>query len=144
QGEIALSRKVSGTRAGILGLGRIGREVANRLAAFKIDLHYHSRAPKQTPGWTYHADPVSLAASVDSLFVTLVGGRETDGYVSREVIDALGPDGLLVNVSRGSTVDEGALLDALEAGRLRGAALDVYRTEPRIDPRFLALDNVLL
>ena len=76
--------------------------------------------------------------------MSLVGGPATEGYVSAEVIDALGPDGVLVNVSRGSTVDEGALLDALEAGRIRGAALDVYRGEPNIDPRFLALPNVLL
>ncbi|WP_212523332.1 2-hydroxyacid dehydrogenase [Actibacterium sp. MT2.3-13A] len=145
QGELPLNRKASGRRAGIVGLGRIGREIADRLAAFKMEIHYHSRTPKDTPaGWTYHADPVSLARAVDDLFVALVGGAETTGYVSREVIEALGPDGVIVNISRGSTIDEAALLDALESGAIRGAGLDVFHNEPNIDPRFLKLDNVVL
>ncbi|SIS82314.1 D-isomer specific 2-hydroxyacid dehydrogenase-like protein [Phaeovulum vinaykumarii] len=82
-GEYPLQRKVSGARAGILGLGRIGREIADRLAAFKMEIHYHSRARKDTPGWIYHADPVSLAKAVDFLVVALVGGPATRGYVSR-------------------------------------------------------------
>ncbi len=139
-----LGRKFSGRRAGIVGLGRIGRDIADRLAAFKMEMHYHSRSEKETPGWTYHADPVSLAKVVDYLVVALVGGPETENYISAEVIAALGPDGVLINISRGSTVDEAALLDALETGRLRGAGLDVFRGEPKIDPRFLALDNVVL
>jgi lactate dehydrogenase-like 2-hydroxyacid dehydrogenase len=143
-GEYPLQRKASGARAGILGLGRIGREIATRLAAFKMEIHYHSRAEKETPGWTFHADKVALARAVDFLVVALVGGPETQGYVSREVIEALGPTGVLINISRGSTIDEGALLDALEAGRLGGAGLDVFLNEPRIDPRFLALGNVVL
>lgn len=144
QGELPLARKASGRRAGIMGLGRIGRDIADRLAAFKTDIHYHSRSEKETPGWTYHADPVALAEAVDDLFVALVGGPETEGYVSAEVIGALGPDGVIVNISRGSTIDEAAMLDALESGRIRGAALDVFVNEPDIDPRFLKLDNVLL
>lgn len=145
EGEMPLNRKISGGRAGILGLGRIGREIANRLSAFKMEMHYHSRAPKDVPeGWTYHADPVALAGAVDYLIVALVGGPKTENYVSANVIAALGPTGVLVNISRGSTVDEGAMLDALERGALGGAALDVFRNEPRIDPRFLALDTVVL
>ena len=143
RGEMPLTRTFSHGRAGILGLGRIGREIADRLAAFKMEVHYHSRSPKETPGWTHHEDPVALARAVDFLFVALVGGPETEGYVSAEVIEALGPDGVIVNISRGSTIDEGAMLDALEGGRLRGAALDVFRGEPDLDPRFLALGNVL-
>jgi len=144
-GELPLNRKVCGRRAGIVGLGRIGREIADRLAAFKMEIHYHSRAPKDTPeGWIYHADPVSLAAAVDDLCVALVGGAETAGYVSKEVIHALGPDGVIINISRGSTIDEAALLDALESGAIRGAGLDVFYNEPNIDPRFLKLDNVVL
>lgn len=139
-----LQRKASGARAGILGLGRIGREIADRLAAFKMQIHYQSRSEKDTPGWTFHTDPVALARQVDFLVVALVGGPETAGYVSAEVIEALGPEGVLINISRGTCIDEGALLDALEAGRLRGAALDVFLNEPAIDPRFLALDNVVL
>lgn len=140
-----LNRKASGRKVGIVGLGRIGREIADRLAAFKMEIHYHARSPKDVPqGWTYHADPVELARASDDLVVALVGGPDTAGYVSAKVLDALGPDGQIVNISRGTTIDEGALLDRLEDGRLRGAALDVFLNEPRVDPRFLALDNVHL
>lgn len=145
KGELPLNRKASGRRAGIVGLGRIGREIADRLAAFKMEIHYHSRSPKDTPqSWRFHADPVSLARDVDYLFVALVGGKETAGYVSRHVIEALGPDGILINISRGSTIDETALLEALENGGIRGAGLDVFNNEPNIDPRLLKLDNVVL
>ena len=143
-GAFPHSRKVSGGRAGIVGLGRIGREIADRLSGFKMDIHYHSRSKKQTPGWTYHADPVALAAAVDYLFVALVGGPDTEGYVTRDVIAALGADGIIINVSRGSTIDEAALLEALETGAIGGAGLDVFLDEPTIDPRFLKLDNVVL
>ncbi|KZY33717.1 hydroxyacid dehydrogenase [Roseovarius sp. HI0049] len=144
KGEYPLNRKFSGASAGIVGLGRIGREIADRLAAFKMDLHYFARSEKDTPGWTYHADPVSLAHAVDYLVIALVGGPETEKFVSKQVIDALGPRGVVVNISRGTTVDEAALLDALEAGRIAGAALDVFLGEPDIDPRFYALDNVVI
>jgi lactate dehydrogenase-like 2-hydroxyacid dehydrogenase len=140
----ALNRKISGGRAGILGLGRIGREIANRLAAFRMDIHYWSRHEKDTPGWTWHADPVSLAGAVDYLIVALVGGKETAGMVSAEVLEALGPRGILINIARGSVVDEPALLDALEQGRIAGAGLDVFWNEPQVNPRFLALDTVVL
>lgn len=144
KGEYRLNRKVSGGRAGILGLGRIGREIADRLAAFKMDIHYFARSEKDTPGWTWHSDPVALARAVDYLFVALVGGKDTEKFVSAEVIDALGPRGILVNISRGTTVDEAALLDALEQGRIAGAGLDVFLHEPDIDPRFYALPNVVI
>ena len=143
-GEWPLNRKVSGGVAGIVGLGRIGREIADRLAAFKMDIHYFARSKKQTPGWTYHADPVSLARAVDFLIVSIVGGEQTRGFVSRDAIEALGPRGVLVNVSRGTTVDEEALIEALESGRIAGAALDVFLNEPDIDPRLLALDSVVV
>ena len=144
QGEYRLNRKVSGGRVGIVGLGRIGREIADRLAAFKMDIHYWSRSEKDTPDWTHHSDPVSLANAVDYLIVALVGGSDTEQFVSKEVIAALGSRGVLVNISRGSTVDEGALLDALESGAIAGAALDVFLNEPKIDARFYALDNVVI
>lgn len=145
RGDPPLARKMSGARAGIMGLGRIGREIADRLAAFKMQIHYHSRRPKETPeGWVWHRDPAGLAAHCDYLIVALVGGKATEGYVSARVIDALGPDAVIVNISRGSTIDEGAMLEALEAGRIRGAALDVFRSEPALDPRFLKLGNVFL
>lgn len=144
RGEYPLNRKLSGGRAGIVGLGRIGREIADRLAAFKMEIHYHSRSEKQTPGWIYHADPVSLAGAVDFLFVALVGGAETENYVSARVIEALGPRGVVINISRGSTVDEEALITALAEGRLAGAGLDVFRNEPEIDKRFYDLPNVVI
>lgn len=144
QGEYRLTRKVSGGRVGIVGLGRIGRDIADRLTAFKMEIHYWSRSEKNTPGWTYHPDPVALAGSVDYLIVALVGGSETEAFVSRNVIEALGPRGILVNISRGSTIDEAALLEALEGQGIAGAALDVFCNEPKIDPRFYALDNVVI
>ncbi len=144
EGPVPLARGVSGGRVGIVGLGRIGREIANRLAAFKMEIHYHSRAPKPVPeGWRYHADPVLLAGAVDFMVVAIVGGPETEGYISAEVLEALGPEGILVNISRGTTIDEAAMIAALEDGRLGGAALDVFRGEPEIDPRFRELENVL-
>ncbi|AKO95408.1 MULTISPECIES: 2-hydroxyacid dehydrogenase [Marinovum] len=144
EGEYRRNRKLSGARVGIVGLGRIGREIADRLAAFKCELHYHARSEKETPGWRYHADPVALAEAVDVLFIALVGGPATEGYVSKEVIAALGPRGVIINISRGSTIDEAAMLDALEAGELAGAGLDVFLNEPQIDPRFYALPNVVI
>lgn len=143
-GELPLNRKASGSSVGIVGLGRIGREIADRLAAFKMDIHYSSRSEKQTPGWTYHSDVVSLAGAVDFLIIALVGGKETEKHVSAEAIAALGPRGVVINISRGTTVDEAALLDALESGAIAGAGLDVFLNEPNIDPRFAALDNVVL
>ena len=130
--------------AGIVGLGRIGRVIAKRLTAFDMEIHYTSRSEKETPGWIYHADPVSLAEAVDYLIMALLGGPKTENYVSKEVLAGLGPRGILVNISRGSTVDEGALLDALENGTIAGAGLDVFLNEPKINPRFLKIGNVVL
>lgn len=144
KGPVRLNRKVSGGTVGIMGMGRIGRDIADRLAAFKCDIHYHARSEKETPGWTYHADPVDLARSVDFLFVALVGGPATEKYVSKEVIAALGDKGVIINISRGTTIDEEAMLDALESGALAGAGLDVFVGEPHLDPRFRKLDNVVL
>ncbi|MFV0297252.1 MAG: 2-hydroxyacid dehydrogenase [Hyphomicrobiaceae bacterium] len=144
QTRLPLNRKMSGATVGSVGLGRIGREIADRLAAFKMQIHYHSRSEKDTPGWTFHADPVSLATAVDWLVIALVGGGETENYIDANVLKALGPNGVLVNIARGSTVDEAALLEALETGAISGAALDVFRNEPTIDLRFRPLRNVVL
>ncbi len=143
-GPLPLNRKVSGRRAGIVGLGRIGRDIADRLAPMKMEIHYTSRSEKETPGWTFHPDIVSLATAVDYLFVALVGGPETAGAIDRDVLAALGPDGIVINISRGSVVDEDALIAALQDGTIRGAGLDVFASEPDLDPRFLDLDNVVL
>ncbi len=144
KGEYRLNRKVSGGRAGILGLGRIGRDIAERLVPFKMDLHYWSRSEKETPGWTYHPTPTALAAAVDYLIVATVGGKATEKIVSKEVLEALGPRGILINIARGTTVDEEALIEALKTGGIYGAGLDVFWNEPKIDPRFYELDNVVI
>ncbi|MBB4009848.1 2-hydroxyacid dehydrogenase [Allorhizobium taibaishanense] len=145
KGLYPLKRQVWGKRAGILGLGRIGFEVAKRLKGFDMQLSYSDTSAKPyAEGMTYIADPVELARTSDFLFVTLAASIETRHIVGREVIDALGAKGMLINISRASNIDEDALLDALEAGRLGSAALDVFEGEPNLNPRFLDLPNVLL
>lgn len=142
--NLPLNRKMSGSTVGIVGLGRIGRDIADRLAAFKMDIHYHARSEKETPNWTYHSDVVSLAKAVDYLVIALVGGKATEKYVSRDAIAALGSRGVIVNISRGSTIDEEALIEALSNGTIAGAGLDVFNDEPKVDERFYALDNAVL
>ncbi len=145
KGGYPLQRKVTGKRVGILGLGRIGAAIARRLQGFDMTISYSGRAPKDTPaGWTFVADPVVLAAGVDYLVVALSATPETRHIVDARVIAALGPNGMLINISRAPNVDEAALLDALETGKLGSAALDVFEGEPKLNPRFLTLPNVLL
>ena len=143
-GAYPLQRTLSETTIGIAGLGRIGQAIGKRLHGFDADLHYFARSEKETPGWTWHNDLVSLAKQSDILIVAVSGGPETKQIISAEVISALGADGLLVNISRGSTMDEEALIRSLQNNQLRGAALDVFNNEPNVDARFLELDNVLL
>jgi lactate dehydrogenase-like 2-hydroxyacid dehydrogenase len=144
-GNMPLQRRVHGKKAGILGLGRIGYEVARRLVGFDMDIAYCDVAARDfAVDWTFVPDARTLAQRSDFLFVTLTGGPATRHVVDRSVIEALGPAGSLINVSRASNVDENALLDALEAGHLGWAALDVFEGEPRLDPRFTLLPNVLL
>lgn len=145
KGMYPLQTRVFGKRAGVLGLGRIGHAVARRLAGFDMDIAYSDVAPRaDAADWTFVADPVALARRSDFLFVTLAASPATRHIVGREAIEALGPQGMLINVSRAANIDEKALLDALESRRLGAAALDVFEGEPNINPRFLALDNVLL
>ncbi len=147
KGGFPLTRRAWGRRAGILGLGRIGFEIARRLKGFDMPISYSSRAPKaeaEAEGFVYVADPVELARQTDVLFVALAATAETRHIVGREVIAALGPEGMLVNISRGSNVDEEALIEALTTGKLGSAALDVFESEPVFDPRLLTLSNVLL
>ena len=130
----ALGFTITGRRTGILGLGRIGREIANRLTGFRSEIHYLARSPKDTPGWTFHGDILSLAESVDDLFIATVGGAGTRGMVDARVLAALGP-GYVINIARGTVIDEAALIDALDHGPIRGAGLDVFQGEPHVDPR---------
>lgn len=138
-----LGRRISSCRAGIVGLGRIGGRVAEKLGALGCSIAYTGRRPKDV-AWDYVQDIGTLAASVDLLILTCAGGAQTRGLVSADVLNRLGPECFLVNVSRGSVVDEPALIAALEAGRIAGAALDVFENEPTPDPRFLELPNCVL
>ncbi len=143
KGSFPLQRRVTGMKAGIVGLGRIGLQVAKRLQGFDMDIAYCGRSPRDVP-YTYFADPVALAARSDVVIVTALANAQTRHIVNAQVLQALGPKGLLVNISRASNIDEEALLNALETGALGGAALDVFEGEPHLNPRFLALSNVLL
>ena len=144
-GLYPLKRRVFGRKAGILGLGRIGFEVGKRLAGFDMEIAYSDVAAKDyAPDWTFTPDPLELAKNSDFLFVTLAASTETHHIVGTDVIDAVGPEGMVINVSRASNIDEEALISALEEGRLGSAALDVFEGEPALDPRFLDLPNVLL
>lgn len=138
-----LTRRVGGARVGILGLGRIGRAVAGRLERFGVELGHHSRTPKDAPYRSFDR-LVDLAAWADALVVTAGGGPGSDRLVDARVLDALGPDGFLVNVGRGAVVDQAALVDALVQQRLGGAALDVLVDEPHVPQALLALDTVVL
>ncbi len=145
KGLYPLQRRVWGKRVGVLGLGRIGFEVAKRLEGFDLEIAYSDVVPKDfARNWEFIADPVALAARSDFLFVTLAASAATRHIVGAAVIDALGPEGMLINVSRASNIDEEALLAALEQGRLGSAALDVFEGEPKLNPRFLTLPNVLV
>lgn len=139
-----LGRKVSGARLGILGLGRIGRTIARRAAGFDMDIRYHSRRPVAEAPWAHVPDLLELARWADYLVVATTGGPQTRHLVDGAVLAALGPRGYLVNIARGSVVDEAALVAALQSGQLAGAGLDVFADEPRVPAALKALDSVVL
>jgi lactate dehydrogenase-like 2-hydroxyacid dehydrogenase len=144
KGEFPLSASLRGRRVGIVGLGRIGHAVAERCAAFGLPIAYFSRAAKPGVAWPHFGSVAALAATVDTLIVTAAGGAATKGLVGAREIAALGPNGILVNVARGTVVDEPALIDALAGGRLLAAGLDVFADEPHVPAALAALDNVVL
>jgi lactate dehydrogenase-like 2-hydroxyacid dehydrogenase len=144
QGGLPLVTRVSGKKVGIVGMGRIGSAVARRLSAFDCEISYFARSEKDFSQWKFVADLVELARENAFLIVTLSGGDDTKGMINATVLDALGPDGILVNVSRGSTVDEPALIAALEKRAIKGAGLDVFWNEPAINPAFFTLANAVL
>lgn len=137
---ISLHRKA----AGIVGLGKIGQAIARRCAGLGMDVAWTGPRPKPDQPYPYLADIRTLAERSDVLILATPGGAETDRIVDAGVLAALGPRGVLVNIARGSVVDEAALLGALESGAIAGAGLDVFAREPGLDARFLALDNVVL
>jgi len=135
---------VSGKKLGILGLGTIGQKIAKRAAAFDMEIGYHNRKPKEGVAHRYFGDLKSLAAWADFLILAAPGGAATKHLVNAEVLDALGPQGYLVNIGRGSVVDTEALAAALRERRIAGAGLDVYESEPKRPEPLVGLDNVLL
>jgi lactate dehydrogenase-like 2-hydroxyacid dehydrogenase len=143
-GKYPLGRDVSGARVGIVGLGGIGSAIAARLVGFGCAIAYHNR--REVPGspYRYVASPVALAESVDVLVVATVGGAGTKNLVSRAVLEALGPYGYVINIARGSVVDQDALVELLVSGRLAGAGLDVFTEEPLVPTELCKLDNVVL
>jgi lactate dehydrogenase-like 2-hydroxyacid dehydrogenase len=144
KGNMALVTRVCGKKAGIVGMGRVGAAVARRLSGFDCDIAYFDLAPRSDLPFAFHGDLVELARGSEFLIVTLAGGASTKGIVNGAVLEALGHGGILVNISRGSTVDEPTLIEALENKTIKAAGLDVFWNEPNIDERLLKLDNVVL
>ena len=144
QGAMPLATKVSGKKLGILGLGRIGKEIAARAAGFKMEIGYYGRKPQTGVPFRYFHALTGLAAWSDFLVVICPGGAETKGIVNAPVMEALGPKGVLINVARGSVVDEPALVEALKAGKLGGAGLDVFVDEPKVPAELMSMENVVL
>lgn len=144
KGQFRLTTRVSGKRLGVLGLGRIGRSIARRGLGFDMEVRYHSRKPVADVAYGYEASAADLARWADFLVVATAGGAQTRHLVSAAVLEALGPEGYLVNISRGTVIDEAALVDALVHHRIAGAALDVYEKEPQVPAALLPLDNVVL
>jgi lactate dehydrogenase-like 2-hydroxyacid dehydrogenase len=143
-GSLPLSTRVGGKTMGILGLGRIGKAIATRAEAHGMKIVWHGRREQQGVTWQRFADLEEMARAVDVLMIACPGGPATRGLVSRDVIAALKSDSFVVNISRGSVVDEPALVQALEAGRIAGAGLDVFADEPNVPDTLLAMENVVL
>ncbi len=143
-GNFPLAARATGKRIGIVGLGRIGRAIATRLEGFRMVISYHNRSPLSDVEYTYRPSLLELAEDSDALIVATAGGPDSQGLISAEVLEALGPHGYLVNIARGSVVDQDALVRALVDGNLAGAGLDVYADEPRIPSELLELENVVL
>ena len=143
RGTYPLTTSVGGKTLGILGLGRIGEAIAKRAQAFGMKIRYHNRNRKNVP-YAYDTDPVALAKNSDVLLVVTPGGAGTAKLVNAKVLDALGPQGYLVNVARGSVVDELVLLRYLQEKKIAGAGLDVFEHEPQVPAEFYSLDNAVL
>lgn len=144
-GAAPLTESIEGKRVGIVGLGRIGETIAEKLSkAFDCDIAYHTRSKRDDSPYSYYADLAAMAKDVKYLIVITPGGASTRKLINRDVIDALGPEGTLINVARGSVVDETELVKALEEGRLGAAGLDVFEDEPRVPETLFGMENVVL
>jgi lactate dehydrogenase-like 2-hydroxyacid dehydrogenase len=144
KGPMPLARKMSGARVGIVGMGRIGKAIATRAQAFDMRIAYTARTAKTDLPYRFFPTAVALAAEVDFLVVITPGGAGTKHMINAAVLEALGKKGILVNVARGSVVDEDALVEALEKGVIAGAGLDVFANEPDVPDRLKALPHVVL
>jgi hydroxypyruvate reductase len=143
RGAFELTTSLGGKSLGILGLGRIGESIARRALAFGMKIRYHNRNRKDVP-YAYDADVVALARNSDVLLVATPGGAETNRIVNAKVLDALGPEGYVVNIARGSVIDEPVLLSYLKEKKIAGAGLDVFDGEPKINPDWFGLENAVL
>ena len=139
-----MTHKVTGTRLGVVGLGRIGQAIAKRAAAFDMSIAYTGRRAKTNAPFRYYPTASELAANSDYLVVAVPGGDDTKNMINAQVLKALGPKGIVVNIARGSVIDQTALLQALKDKSIAGAGLDVFWDEPNIDPQFFKLQNVVL
>ncbi len=144
KGAMALTESLQGKTLGIVGMGRIGQAIAKRAAAFNLKIAYQGPRRKADIAWPYFADAAALAKESDFLMVACPGGEATRNLVNRAVIEAVGPRGFIVNIARGSVVDEPALIEALRENRIAGAGLDVFADEPRVPQAFLDMENVVL
>jgi lactate dehydrogenase-like 2-hydroxyacid dehydrogenase len=130
--------------AGIIGMGRIGRAIARRLDAFEVPVVYHSRRPVEGVPYRHYPSLVAMAKDVDILIAIIPGGADTRNLINAEVLEALGPNGIFINVARGSVVDEPALVKALQEKKIRAAGLDVFVHEPKVPEELIEMDNVVL
>lgn len=144
QGAMALQHRMFGKSAGILGMGSIGVQIAQRLAGFDMDVAYCNRNKRSDVSNRYYASPIEMAGEVDFLIIAAAASASTEKIINADILQALGPNGYLVNVSRGSLIDEGALISALESGTIKGAALDVFADEPNVPDALCKLTNVVL
>jgi lactate dehydrogenase-like 2-hydroxyacid dehydrogenase len=144
EGKFPLATSLAGKTCGILGMGNIGRAVAKRAEAFGMKIAYSNPSPRPDLAYACFASPIELARAADFLVLALPGGPATRHLVDAELLAALGPAGFLVNIARGSVVDEKALVAALQEGRIAGAALDVFEDEPQVPAELLAMENVVL
>jgi lactate dehydrogenase-like 2-hydroxyacid dehydrogenase len=144
EGSFPLTTSLRERRVGILGLGRIGRAIARRLEGFGVAIAYHGRTPQEDVPYAYHDSLLGLARAVDTLIVAAPGGPGTTGLVDAGVLAALGADGIVVNIARGSVIDEAALIAALQSGTILGAGLDVFENEPQVPQALIDLDQTVL
>lgn len=144
KGKFPLASKIGNKKIGIVGLGNIGEAIAKRATAFDMQVLYHNRKPKAGVAYQYHADLDAMITDCDVLVLAVPGGKSTEGLIDAKRLGLLGSKGFLVNIARGSVIDQAALIDALREGRIAGAGLDVYEDEPNVPQALIEMDNVVL